>query len=198
VAGQVAAASPLDGLVFVDANAISPDSARQVAGAVEAHGASYVDGGIIGGPPPSPGGTRVYLSGRDAPLVAGLFGDDPESGLDTVVMSGPPPAASALKMSYAAWTKGTAALVLAVRATARREGVEEELVGWRFVGEMEEIAATFRGAGLPDGFAVAAAEMYRRSPRRPQDGGPPPDASLVLDTLSSPSTGDPPAGAEPE
>jgi hypothetical protein len=155
-------------------------------------------------------------------LVAGLFGDDPESGLDTVVMSGPPPAASALKMSYAAWTKGTAALVLAVRATARREGVEEELVaewgrsvpgleatfegairsavtkGWRFVGEMEEIAATFRGAGLPDGFAVAAAEMYRRSPRRPQDGGPPPDASLVLDTLSSPSTGDPPAGAEPE
>ncbi|MFC1718318.1 DUF1932 domain-containing protein [Candidatus Poribacteria bacterium] len=33
---------------------------------------------------------------------------------------------------------------------------------WRFAGEMEEIAATFRGAGMPGEFHVAAAEVYRR------------------------------------
>jgi uncharacterized protein DUF1932 len=94
--------------------------------------------------------------------------------------------ASAVKMAYAAWTKGTAALVLAVRETARAEGVEETLVaewarslpgladeharalrsaeakGWRWVAEMEEIAATFAAAGQPDGFHRAAAEIYRR------------------------------------
>jgi hypothetical protein len=94
--------------------------------------------------------------------------------------------ASAVKMAYAAWTKGTAALLLAVRETARAEGVEDALVaewarslpdladaharavrsatakGWRWVAEMDEIAATFAAAGQPDGFHRAAAEIYRR------------------------------------
>ena len=93
--------------------------------------------------------------------------------------------ASALKMAYAAWTKGTAAMLLAIRELAFREGVEEALLaewdlsqpelrdrfaraarsaeakGWRWVGEMEEIAATFEAAGLPGGFHRAAAEVYR-------------------------------------
>ena len=33
---------------------------------------------------------------------------------------------------------------------------------WRFVGEMEEIAATFADAGLPAGFSLAAREIYQR------------------------------------
>ena len=94
-------------------------------------------------------------------------------------------AASAVKMAYAGWTKGTAALLLAIRELARAEGVEDALLeewdlslpelrdryrraarsadakGWRWVGEMEEIAATFEAAGLPDGFHRAAAEVYR-------------------------------------
>jgi predicted dinucleotide-binding enzyme len=37
--------------------------------------------------------------------------------------------------------------------------------GWRWVAEMEEIAATMTAAGLPDGFHRAAAEIFRRSPR---------------------------------
>ena len=98
-------------------------------------------------------------------------------------VSARPGDASAVKMAYAAWTKGTAALLLAARAVARAEGVEEALVrewalslpelegecaragrsaaakGWRWVGEMEEIAATFAAAGQPDGFRLAAAEV---------------------------------------
>ena len=87
---------------------------------------------------------------------------------------GPQPAAaaSALKMGYAAWTKGTNALVIAIRAMARAEGVEDALVdewqrsqpaaldwsnrvpatagkAWRWVAEMEEIAATLGAAGVP-------------------------------------------------
>ena len=37
--------------------------------------------------------------------------------------------------------------------------------GWRWVGEMDEIASTFAAAGLQDGFHRAAAEVYRRSPK---------------------------------
>jgi hypothetical protein len=92
-------------------------------------------------------------------------------------------------MAYGAWTKGTAALILAIRELAREEGVEEALLaewalsqsslekrsqrsaesaeakGWRWVAEMEEIAATMAAAGLPDGFHQAAAEIFRRYPR---------------------------------
>jgi hypothetical protein len=96
-------------------------------------------------------------------------------------------------MAFAAWTKGTSALLLAVRAVARAEGVEDTLLaewraslpqlpeqsvaaarsalakGWRWVGEMTEIADTFTAAGLPDGFHRAAAEIYRRSPHAPAE-----------------------------
>ena len=33
---------------------------------------------------------------------------------------------------------------------------------WRWVGEMEEVAATFAGAGLPGGFGQASAEVFAR------------------------------------
>ncbi len=168
--------------VYVDANAVSPATARTIAGLA----GRFVDGGIVGSPPREPGTTRLYLSGREAPLVARLFAG---TIVDAVVVSAEPGDASAVKMAYAAWTKGTSALLLAVRALARAEGVEETLLdewrlslpelparsaaaavsalrkGWRWVGEMDEIADTFAAAGLPDGFHRAAAEVYRRSPR---------------------------------
>jgi 3-hydroxyisobutyrate dehydrogenase-like beta-hydroxyacid dehydrogenase len=173
---------------FVDANAISPATAREVALMVEEGGATYIDGGIIGmPPPPSPGrGTRLYLSGEEADAVRGLFDG---TTLDARVILSGLWAASTIKMAYAAWTKGTAALLLAARALARADGVEDALLaewaisqpsladrsqaaadsaatkGWRWVAEMEEIAASMTAAGLPDGFHQAAAEIYRRSPR---------------------------------
>ena len=169
---------PFEG-VFVDANAISPATARAVAEVVRGAGGRYVDGGIVGSPPREAGTTRLYLSGDGAEEVRELFAG---SVLDARAV----PNASALKMAYAAWTKGTAALLLAIRELARAEGVEDELLaewdlsqpelrerharaersaeakGWRWVGEMEEIAASFEADGLPGGFHQAAAEMYRR------------------------------------
>ena len=162
------------GGIYVDANAVSPATAAQLAGIVR----EFVDGGIVGSPPREAGTTRLYLSGAQAAEVAELFRG---SALDARVVSN----ASAVKMAYAAWTKGTAAMLLAIRELARREGVEDALLaewdlslpelpdrharaersaeakGWRWVGEMEEIAASFEADGLPGGFHRAAAEVYR-------------------------------------
>ena len=174
------------GGLYVDANAVSPGTAREVARLICESGGRYVDGGIIGPPPGTARRSRLYLSGDDAGQIAALFAGTP---LDARVVSGSVTAASAVKMAYAGWTKGTAALLLAVRALAREQGVEDALLaewalsqpgldarsagaarsaaakGWRWVGEMEEIGATMSAAGLPDGFHQAAAEIFRRSPR---------------------------------
>jgi 3-hydroxyisobutyrate dehydrogenase-like beta-hydroxyacid dehydrogenase len=174
--------------LYVDANAISPGTAREVAQLITGSGGRYVDGGIIGPPPVMRGSTRLYLSGPHAAEVQTLFSGTP---LEPRIAAGPDTAASAVKMAYAAWTKGTAALLLTARALAQAEGVEDTLLaewalsqpqladqfvraarsgaskGWRWVGEMEEIAQAMASAGLPDGFHQAAAEIYRRCPRAP-------------------------------
>jgi 3-hydroxyisobutyrate dehydrogenase-like beta-hydroxyacid dehydrogenase len=178
---DVARAAAGFGGLYLDANAVSPDTASEVAAIVTAGGAGYVDGGIVGPPPLAPGNTRLYLSGPRAAEVQALFGG---TNLDARVVP-PPGTASAVKMAYASWTKGSAALLLAARALARAEGVEPVLLeewglsqpglekrwegaagaaaakGWRWVAEMEEIAATMAAAGLPEGFHQAAAEIYR-------------------------------------
>jgi 3-hydroxyisobutyrate dehydrogenase-like beta-hydroxyacid dehydrogenase len=186
VAREVAAAG--FGGVYVDANAISVATAAQVSSVVTAGGAAYVDGGIIGPPPDGARAdssrTRLYLSGARAGEVRALF---TRSALDARIADGPLYAASAVKMAYAAWTKGSGALLLACRALARAEGVERTLLaewamsqpglearsegsaaaaaakGWRWVAEMEEIAASMDAAGLPSGFHQAAAEIYDRA-----------------------------------
>jgi len=181
VATQVAALR--FGGIFVDGNAVSPATAREIGGIVEKGGASFVDGGIIGPPPEKPGTTRFYVSGTGAERISRLL---TAGALDAPVVPGGPGAASALKMAYASWTKGSSALLLAVCALASAEGVEDSLLrewqisqrdlparsegsaksnakkAWRFIGEMEEIAATYSAAGLPDGFHQGAAEIYRR------------------------------------
>ena len=111
---QIVAGAGFGGL-YLDANAIAPATAREVAGIVEGGGATFVDGGIIGPPPSAEGGTRLYLSGPRAAEVRRLFAG---TDLDVRVLEGET-TASALKMAYAGWTKGTAALILAVRGLAR-------------------------------------------------------------------------------
>jgi 3-hydroxyisobutyrate dehydrogenase-like beta-hydroxyacid dehydrogenase len=167
--------------VYVDCNAISPERTRVIQRIVEKAGAHYVDGGIIGGPAwKREAGTHLYLSGARAREVAVCFDGSP---LQTPVISDRIGAASAVKMGYAAYTKGTTALLTAILGMVEKEGVREELAqqwgdsfteqtvrrvcantakAWRFVGEMHEIAATFREAGLPGGFHDAAAEVFER------------------------------------
>ncbi|MCZ6888245.1 MAG: DUF1932 domain-containing protein [Gammaproteobacteria bacterium] len=165
---------------YVDANAVAPATARRIEAIF---GDRYVDGGIVGPPAWTPGATRLYLSGDRAEDVAAWFAD---GFVDARAIAGGPGAASALKMCYAAFTKGSSALILAIRALAEREGVTDALLAewdisqhglrdrsiatarsvspkaWRFEAEMLEIAATFDGADLPGGFHAAAAEIYRR------------------------------------
>lgn len=185
VAAQVAAEAFAG--TYVDANAVSPGSARQIGALVSEAGATFVDGDVIGGPPKPGGNTRVYLSGRMADEVAALFAGSDRLG--TTVLAGPSEAASALKMCYAAWTKGTAALLLAIRAAASALEIEDalveewersqpELIGrfaqvvnsaprkaWRFAGEMDQIGDAFEAIDVPSEFHRAAAEVYRRLAR---------------------------------
>ena len=184
VAGAVASAGFRG--VFVDANAISPASSRELAQVISDAGGAFVDGGIVGGPPTAQDGPRLYLSGSRAAEIRGLFDG---TQVDALVVDGGVGAASAVKMAYAAWTKGTAALLLCARALASAEGVADALLaewelsvpelagrtqgaarsaavkGWRWVAEMEEIADSMAAAGLPPGFHQAAAEVYRRQSR---------------------------------
>jgi hypothetical protein len=122
---DLARSMPSFGGVYIDANAVSPRTALTIAGLVN----RYVDGGIIGPPPRTFGTTRLYLSGDEAPLIVDLFA---ETIVETRVVSTDTAAASAVKMAFAAWTKGTSALLLAIRAVARAQGVEETLLDeWR-------------------------------------------------------------------
>ena len=192
--------------IYVDANAVSRATAEQIGDIVTKAGASFVDGGIIGAPVKKAGTTRLYLSGTRATEVAELFS---ASMLNARAISERPGAASALKVAYAAWTKCTDALVLAICALAAHEGVDQALLeewrisqpdlerksgraaamaapkAWRYVGEMEEIAATFEAAGLPTGFHNAAAEICARLAPFKDQTDPPPTVSAVIEALGA-------------
>ena len=169
--------------IYSEANAIAPQRAQQIGQNMLAAGIRFVDGGIIGGPAWEPERTWLYLSGEDAQEVAACFSAGP---LETEIIGSEIGKASALKMCFAAYTKGSTALLCAILGAAESLGVREELEtqwsrngsdfavttqnrvrqvtskAWRFSGEMDEIAATFHSVDLPDGFHKAAAEIYRR------------------------------------
>ena len=187
--------------LYVDCNAVSPERTRGIQRIVEKGGAAYVDGGIIGGPAwTRESETSLYLSGPRAGEVSACFDDGP---LSAPVISERVGAASAIKMGYAAFTKGSTALLTAILGMVEREGVRADLArqwgetftaqtvqrvrdntakAWRFEGEMHEIAATFHAAGLPGGFHQAAAEVFRRLADF-KDYTEPPSIEAVLEVL---------------
>lgn len=189
--------------LYVDMNAIAPQRAIRIAETMTAHGTRFVSGSIIGGPAWKPDSTWLYLSGVDAAEAAACFSAGP---LETVVLGDEIGKANALKMCFAAYTKGTTALLSAVMAAAEGLGVRADLErqwsrggssfasdsaqsvrqvtakAWRFSGEMEEIAATLGGAGLPDGFHLAAAEVYARMASF-KDADPLPPLEQILAAL---------------
>ncbi len=177
--------------IYVDCNAVAPQTVTAIAAPFEAAGLSFVDAGIIGGPP-EPGGftPRIYASGPQAQAFAGLN----DAGLDIPVLSGRIGEASALKMAYAGTTKGSSAVMAAMMLGAARAGVAEAFVAemkssqagkleaavrqlpvvlrkaYRWDGEMEEIAKFLLpetgGAGLFQG----AAQLYRDLARDVAEG----------------------------
>ncbi|MGI5130209.1 DUF1932 domain-containing protein [Pseudonocardia sp. CA-107938] len=182
VAEQVAAAVPnREGPLYVEANAVSPDTVTAVADLLGPE--NVVDGSLIGPPAWKPGTTVLWLAGQRAQQVADLFAGSP---FDARVLGDRLGAASALKACFALQSKAIPAAWLALHAAARSYGVADALeaeldrdgaaparpmaevarraaeVAWRWAGEMDEAAATFAAAGLPGGFSAAAAEVYRR------------------------------------
>ena len=166
--------------IYVDANATSPMTAERIATLI---GENYVDGSVIGPPARRADATRLYLSGARASFVRDLFDGTFASPTD---LGSAATAASALKMCYAAYTKGTSALLLNIRALAEANDVTDALIAewsisqpdlharsertgpsvsrkaWRFAAEMREIASTFAANGLPNGFHEGAAQVYAR------------------------------------
>lgn len=171
--------------VYVDLNAIAPSTSVEIGELIESVGVPYVDGGIIGAPPRRGGGVspRLYISGHaeDVARVMGLA----ELGLDMRAVHGGVGAASALKMAYAAITKGVTAIATQALSGAKAYGIDRELAAemaasqrvmrerferglpsmapkaYRWIGEMEEIARTFADIGLDPKLFLGAAETYR-------------------------------------
>jgi L-threonate 2-dehydrogenase len=138
--------------IYVDLNAINPQTTKKAAEIVHATGARFVDGGIIGGPPRAGSdGPAYYVSGADAGLVEALV----PFGLKIVVLDAPIGAASALKMSYAGITKGLTAISCSMILAAQRAGVSDALYKELSMGQ----------AMLLAGFAKNTPNMFSKAGR---------------------------------
>lgn len=166
---------------YADCNAISPDTMAEVAAALADTGAAVIDCGIVGLNPIKSPPTRFYVSGPDTTAIEAIACD----ALKVIPIGTEIGKGSALKMVYAAGTKGVWTLQTALLLTAARSGVLDALLGEleysqsaqlaamrsripvipadseRWVPEMEEIARTFASVGVTDGFHKGAAEIFR-------------------------------------
>lgn len=187
VAEEVADAMARTGArpVFAECNAVAPRTVERVATLIGDAGALVIDAGVIG-PPPAPGSrTRIYCSGPDTSPLEALR----EHGLDVRRVGPRIGQASGLKMVYAASTKGTTAVWTELLAAAEAMGLTDALLAEfgdapgparsvkavtemprrarRWVGEMEEIAATFEALGLTPRILLGAADMFRLAAETP-------------------------------
>jgi len=209
LAESVAAAMKRSGAtpVYADCNAIAPQTVQNIAGIIGSAGAAFVDAGIIGGPPKPGGDTTFYCSGPDTSAFEALNG----RGITVKRIGDDIGQASGLKMVYAASTKGTTALWTELLTAARAMGLEDALMAefgpdhptarrniraipsmphraGRWIGEMEEIAATFEHLGMTPKILQGAADMYRFVDSTPlgrlTSRDPLPSLDEVLNTLA--------------
>ena len=168
-------------VAVADCNAVSPATGMKIGEIVTAAGGKFIDAGIIGPSPRRGAAPRFYASGQHAHILAELDG----KGIDVPVMDGPIGRASGLKMVYAALTKGAAALHASTLMTASSLGLYDDLIAelelsqsgtlasmdrvksisaqaFRWIGEMEEIAATFADAGTTPDIHSGAAETFQQ------------------------------------
>jgi 3-hydroxyisobutyrate dehydrogenase-like beta-hydroxyacid dehydrogenase len=191
--------------LYADCNAIAPQTVVQIGQWITAAGGRFVDASIIGPPPCKPGATRFYASGPDVNALAELN----QFGLEVRVLGEEIGRASAIKMCYAASTKGLLALCLELLTAGEALGISQPLKAElqlsqptlyqrmtglpdvptksrRWVGEMEEIAKTFAHAGLTPKIFEGAADIYRfigdtpLADRTPEDPEPPPALEEML------------------
>lgn len=172
-----------NGPVYVDCNAISPETASRVGEVIVAAGARFADGGIIGMPPVSgKPGPVIYVSGE----AAGEVGTLTDFGLDIRPIEGGVGAASALKMCYGGLTKGILGLGAALILAAERAGIadvlhdelqasQQSLLGrfermlpdaypkaYRWVAEMEQISSFLESDRAESEIYRGLAGLYER------------------------------------
>jgi 3-hydroxyisobutyrate dehydrogenase-like beta-hydroxyacid dehydrogenase len=196
-------------IVYADCNAIAPHTVREIGTVIVEAGGTFVDASIVGGPPRGGSSPRMYASGPDTRAFEALA----DYGLHIVVIGQEIGLASALKMCYAALTKGSSALYIELLTAARALGVgealEQEFQGSqsamlqrmqrlpgvsmksrRWVGEMEEIAQTFEDVGLTPKMLAGAADVYRLlgstplADRTPEDTEPLPSLEEMIGVLA--------------
>jgi 3-hydroxyisobutyrate dehydrogenase-like beta-hydroxyacid dehydrogenase len=175
--GDRTGAKPL----YADCNSIALQSARKISEIMKAVGAPFAEASIIGAPPRVPNKTRFYASGPHAQDFAQLN----QFGLNVRNLGPEEDKAKAIKICYATVTKGAQALCTESFVSAKRLGVFDVLMtefetsqkgllkfardglqlmppkAHRWVGEMNELAATYQGLGLTPRILAGAADMYR-------------------------------------
>ena len=167
-------------LIFVDCNAISPKNSKNISDIITDAGGQYVDGGIIGNSPANGDTPRFYVSGPGGNSVLSLDG----KGIAVKFIGDQIGQASGIKMCYAALTKGTNTLQVALLLMAEKMGLLDQLVeefsssqsnvlesmeksikklpanAHRWIGEMQQIASTFEDFGLTSDFHKGAEKIY--------------------------------------
>lgn len=168
-------------LTYADCNAIAPQTVRTLGEVLTSAGGTFVDASIIGPPPRTAGATRFYASGLELETFLMLN----RYGLDVRPLGDEIGLASAMKMCYASLTKGLTALCTELLTAAEVLGVSDALTAEfqlsqsalfermekglpsmppkakRWIGEMDEISATFEHVGLTPKILAGAADMYR-------------------------------------
>jgi 3-hydroxyisobutyrate dehydrogenase-like beta-hydroxyacid dehydrogenase len=184
VADQVAnAARATDrkGLLYCDANAISPMTADAIANVLEPAGVNFVDGCIIGSAAKIGKGSIVYLSGPQAQRLQGLEAFN----IPLKILGTGTNQASAFKVVYAGLTKGLQGLFCELLMGARRFGLLDEIraqyeqsfpglldkISSSIVGlqihagrraeEMDELERTFNAQGLESYMAPATQKVLQ-------------------------------------
>jgi 3-hydroxyisobutyrate dehydrogenase-like beta-hydroxyacid dehydrogenase len=191
--------------IYVDCNAISPQTAIRIGAVIAATGARFVDAGIIGGPPRSGrNGPSIYVSGECVRTTLALR----DWGIDLRVVDGPIGAASGLKVSYAGITKGTTAIAAAMLLGAERFGCADALIAeltesqpdllsrfrasiprmydkaYRWVAEMAEISQFLEGNPPSRDIYAAIARLYGElAAAEAEPAGGPDNAVRILDDI---------------
>ena len=190
--------------VYIDCNAVSPQTAIRIGEVVTPTGAHFVDAGIIGGPPRPGYSPAIYASGARAAQTAVLR----DWGIDWRVIDGPIGAASAVKMSYAGITKGTTAITAAMLIGAAHFGCAEALIAelsssqpqmlarmrsgipgmydkaYRWVAEMEEISDFLEENPPSRDMYAAIARLYGYLAAAHAEAQPGPDNAIrILDRV---------------
>lgn len=168
--------------IYVDCNAVAPQTMMQIGALITAAGGRCIDAGIVGGPPGSDGAPApvLYASGEHAGALAALA----NRGLDVHILEAPLGSASALKMCIAGLSKGMTALFALSAIGASRAGVADAfreqigrshpaLLAWtgrqvgslsrksyRWVAEMQELAQFLAPTPGARELFAGAADLY--------------------------------------